>query len=278
MGRGEALGWLGWATPRDGLGWCRWAVGLPERVLGWIDYHQLLRLMSIKKTWLRFIAGVVLAVIVIVALCFMVTCLGEALHDPKRGPGSSDAAGWTQAIAAFLTLLAAFLVFVLQIDAQDRTEQKRNDIESRGVLQSIKSELEALFDNTKQNLGKQIAALEPGNGLFTLFPITNEPFKIYNALIPKLGIIPDEALRTKVVKCYATAESFVATVQHNNLLVQEHRRAESIVRLIGTPQHQRELHISVSTVNRYGDELREFYKSAMRETEELLAALNQRLS
>lgn len=233
--------------------------------------------MSIRKTWKRHLAGFVLAVLIIAALSFMVACLGEALQDPRRGPGSSEAAGWTQAIAAFLTLLAAFLVFILQMETQDRLEQRRNDIESRGVLQSIKSELEALSDNAKQNWGKQIAELEPGYGLFTLFPLASEPFKIYNALIPKLGIIPDETLRTKVVKCYAIAESFVATVQHNNLLVQEHRRAESIARLTGTLQHQRELDISASAVNRYGDAVREFYKSAMQEAEELRSALNQQL-
>jgi len=65
--------------------------------------------MPRRKDWKRETAEYVVALIIAAAFFFMFISLAAVLDDPKKGPKSSEAASWVQAIGSISAIFGAFL-------------------------------------------------------------------------------------------------------------------------------------------------------------------------
>jgi len=206
----------------------------------------------------------------------MVVGLYAAICAPGKGLGSSDAAGWMQAIGAFVSIGAAVLVFHLQNSATQRHAEQRDKAEAEGILACLLSEIDTQSRNAAIRVGVLIEATAPGTGVFLYYPVPEEPFKIYYALIPKLGMIPDPALRAHIVETYSMAASFIATIRYNNKAVEHWEQATARHRRTQLQMDQAELEGAYQAVVQYGDGVRTSWGLAYSMARDLVDALRNR--
>lgn len=232
--------------------------------------------MTIKKTRRYQIAATIIALLILVVFIFMAVGLSKAIYSPGKGLGSSDAAGWVQAIGAFVSIGAAVLVFHLQNDAMQRHAEQRDAAEVDGILACLLSEIDTQSRNAAIRVGGLIEATDPDTGVFIHYPVPEEPFKIYYALIPKLGAITDPALRVQIVETYSMAASFVATIRYNNKAVEYWKQAAARYRRTQLEADQAEMSDAYQAVVQYGNGVRSSWGLTYSMARDLVDALRNR--
>lgn len=229
--------------------------------------------MSTKKGW-RYHAGQFILVSVSLAVfLMMVFGLHKATSDHARGWGSSDAAGWMQAIGAFLSIGTAILVTQLQLSAQEKLVGKNQAEELAGILNSLRCEIEITSRNAATLVGSLIKGTKEGEGVFVTYPVPEAPFNIYYGVIPKLGLIKTEGIRVKIVETYAFAASFVATIRYNNELVEKWEASRLAAARTQTKIDVLELERTHAAVCNYGNGVRRIYNEAMTQAMDLIEVL-----
>jgi hypothetical protein len=230
--------------------------------------------MPNRRGWKYHVAGVLLAFICIAIFCVMIIGLMTAVRADGKGLGSSDAAGWMQAIGAFVAVGAAILVFYLQNMVTERQAAKHEAEELKGLLQSLRSELDVVSANAHMLVGEQIIVTSPFSGVFLYYPVPERPFEVYYGLIPKLGAVRDDALRARIVEVYAMAASFVATIRYNNDAIRAWENADLRHRRSSTTADLEAARRAHAAVVQYGDGVRFTYERAYTGARELVDRLS----
>jgi hypothetical protein len=134
--------------------------------------------------------------------------------------------GWVQAVGSVLAILVAVWVSWQQADSQQRREAQNAEDELHGLISAIKTEIETNSANAHDAIGKHLLTLSPGTHFNGIMPISEDPFDIYNAALPKLGLIRDPELRAQIVRTYSLAKGFVLTLRYHNALVENLETAQ----------------------------------------------------
>ena len=132
--------------------------------------------------------------------------------------------GWIQGIGSVEAILVAVWVSWHQSASQRRLEERREEAEVLGMLRCIRTEVVSLRAHIDMGVGKALRDSRDHTAFQSTFPLDADPFPIYKAFIPNLGLI-DDLLRSQIVKTYGRAQSFVSTFRHHNLLLEQANEA-----------------------------------------------------
>lgn len=171
----------------------------------------------------------------------------------------ADWAAWVQAIGSVLAILVAVGVAWHQTESQRHRDEKREAGEARAILKCLRADMESHLEQVSTGFAPILHATDDGAPVLSIFPISEDPFSMYNAMLPRLGLIQDDELRSQIVRSYAAAKSFVLTVRCNNDLVTRCRLALELHDHTGTDASARALTTATQSRDRYGDKVRESY-------------------
>lgn len=184
-------------------------------------------------------------------------------------------AAWVQAIGSIGAILVAIWVSSEQHRKQGIREAEREEAEVDGMLRSLRSEIETMLEAVQERVGKALDGSAPGSRFDTIYPIADEPFRVYYGLIPKLGMIKGDQLRKRIVATYAHAHGLVMTFQYNNELIVRYNAAVVCARN-GMQSNIEDLKNAEVTLCNYGDGLRRIYGETKSQANKLLAMLAKR--
>ena len=101
------------------------------------------------------------------------------------------------------------------------------------------------------------------------YPVSEDPFSIYNAVIPKLGLILDDQLRNQIILTYGRAKSLVLTFRFNNELLERYLAAEATAKRSKSTLDIADADKLLDSLELYGDSLRQSYREVKGEVEAL---------
>lgn len=141
------------------------------------------------------------------------------------------------------------------------------------MLRSVRAELVSSLTFAENHIGRTLSEVPESHPVRYTFPMAENPFPIFDAFIPQLGMIEDDALRTKIVATFASARSFVVTTRYHNNMVAA-LEAASIRRMHDDSlESEVDLDIRFTDLAGYSVSLRNSYNESTNAGRELLALL-----
>lgn len=174
----------------------------------------------------------VLAIIATIVLAAL--AVRRCLINPSELPA------WVQAVGSVAAIFAAIWVAHLHHNNNIRLHQLQEKSRAAEIKNAEKTEvgriLQALVDEVSVRiaqfeivLGEKLDACssmsEPYFNYYSNMP-TN-PFPVYQALLPRLPLIEDIAVRQKIVRCYAVLEALVLTIETNSMFARSLQAAQT---------------------------------------------------
>lgn len=124
-------------------------------------------------------------------------------------------------VGSVLTLVATYVSHSLLSKATKEKEAAA----VQGMLQSLRSELDALWVLYESRIGHAIEALPAGEPFEYEWRVQGEYFTVYHSIAGQLGSLADAALRTKIILTYGSAKSLIDSFRMNNGMLQDYRAA-----------------------------------------------------
>jgi len=187
--------------------------------------------------------------------------------------GLKEWASWVQAIGSVVAILVAVWVSWYQGQSQRRHDEAQRESELSGMLRSVRAELTSSLAFAENHIGRRLDEVPEGQPVRYTFPMAENPFPIFEAFIPKLGMIKEDVLRTKIVATFAAARSFVITTRYHNDMVAE-LDAASIRRMHDDSlESEVDLEIRFTNLAGYSASLRNSYDESINAGRELLTIL-----
>lgn len=173
-----------------------------------------------------------------------------------------DWPAWVQAIGSVAAILAAILVSADQAEQQRLRDASSQREDVKGVIRSLRAEVETTLVYTQTQVGDALARTTPGKPIRSIFPLPEYPFPIFDGLIPKLGELHDIRLQGQIIHTFALAKSLAMTTSTHNSMVEDLIRAET--RYVDTLQLDTELgrDRARESLVRYGESLRNSFHLA----------------
>ncbi|HBZ07592.1 MAG TPA: hypothetical protein DEP03_14870 [Massilia sp.] len=106
--------------------------------------------------------------------------------------------------------------------------------------------------------------------------MAEDSFPVFNAFIPRLGAIPDHALRIRIIVAFGLAKGFVLTTAHHNQMVEAFELVEAQRLISPTPEINHEAARQLQILTRYSDSLRDSYRAATKAARNLVTELKTR--
>lgn len=184
---------------------------------------------------------------------------------------NANAPAWFQAVFSVIAILAAVGVAYWQNEAQRRRNDESEQSELRGLLRSLCAELTVSLQQLEHRIGPDIRGKELGQPFLFTFPLTENPFHIYDALIPKIGTIKDIALQHAIIRTYAIAKGLVASFRFNNEMLATYEGTLARVRARNEDQCHADAEFAV--LAQYGDALQTTYNDAVEQARKLTIRL-----
>lgn len=217
----------------------------------------------LRSPWFIFVA-----VLLVIGMTYV---LGD-VYDVER----EEWPGWLQTIGSVGAILVAIWVPWQQSEAQRHRDHMREQADLNGMLQTICAEIETSLDFTSHEIGPAITHGARSTPIRFVFPLAENSFPIFNAFIPRLGSIPDHALRKRILVAFGLAKGFVLTTNHHNQLVEAFELAVARHRFSPTAEHGQEAERQLEVLTRYSDSLRDSYRTATTAARNLVTELKAR--
>ncbi|MFC5427620.1 hypothetical protein ACFPTO_02155 [Paraburkholderia denitrificans] len=132
----------------------------------------------------------------------------------------ADIAGIVQGIGSLAAVGAAVWIYARQY--ADKKADGEN--ETRAFVEAILAEVQEAWDGYCVEIHPALQALPEGQHFDVVYPVSAEPFTIYNNNASIVGKIDDPELRTVIVKIYALAKGTIHSFQLNNSLLAEYKQ------------------------------------------------------
>ena len=217
------------------------------------------KIQKIRRYWPLLALGLAAIATLVLARLFV---------SPER----FDWPTWIQAVGSIAAILVAVWVSADQSSQQRQQERDREKHEVAGVLRCLQSELLTTAMYIQMELAPKMQP-EPGKPIRVVFPLPENPFQIFDGLIPKLGLIPDTRLQSQIIHTYALAKSLVMTTRAHNELVEDLDTAEAAPQQPSVLAAAVRRHQAHATLLAYDQSFRESFQRAKSEIEFLLEAL-----
>jgi hypothetical protein len=85
-----------------------------------------------------------------------------------------------------------------------------------GFLQAVHDEIETLWTGYQSNVGNRLEALVDGQPFLYYYPVTQDPFTVYNTNAFLIGRVSDPDLRRLIVMTYARGRGLLESFRLNN--------------------------------------------------------------
>lgn len=162
----------------------------------------------------------------------------------QKGLGSSDAAGWIQAIGATLGLGIA-----IWIPYDQKNQATKDDIASRreGALRvciALYDELTLILESLSNKMAMEIIDGSPTEPFPYELPLGPNPHPIFDAYIERLVEIDDKETRHKIISAYDSGDALRELIRLNTRLMHElkdlQRASIRDARVLGTTPYGKE--------------------------------------
>lgn len=213
-------------------------------------------------TRLREIAGSPRFILYATAILAILTFLAGRHYGLTR----ADWPGWLQAVGSVWAILVAVWVPWQQAEAHERREKQKESDELGSLLRLIRTEISLIFERVTDIFGTDLDNPSAAEPYLRHLPVPNDPFKIYNALLPNLGIIRDDATRDQIVRTYRYATGLFLSIHLNNRLIDDWHHSEISADKVAAEKRHNDL------VTHYRP-LQESYRLTKKEVEKLLRLL-----
>lgn len=132
-------------------------------------------------------------------------------------PGSNEFLGAIAGslVGGAIALCGVWLTFWQQRKAKEYAELQA----THNLLMSIQDEINALLLMYQTSVRESLLALQDGQPLMIVWPVTHERFSVYEANAAALGAIADDDLRSKIVRFYIMVSGLIATFKFNTELI-----------------------------------------------------------
>lgn len=190
-------------------------------------------------------------------------------------PATFDWPAWVQAVGSISAILVAVWVSSDQVNQQRLRDEAKDQAELTGVLRSLAAEVETTLEYSAKHVETAFGTIPSGLPVGFTFPLPEYPFPIFDALIPKLGVIPDDGLQRNVIHTYALAKSVAMTVLHHNTLVAELAAIEARQRENPSETAVREVQLKTIQLTLYSTALGQAIGPLKVELQTLLDALRR---
>jgi hypothetical protein len=202
------------------------------------------------------------------------TCILILLAAYSFLPGGGfDLPTWVQAVGSIAAILVAVWVSSDQTKQQRQRDDQREADEIEGVIRCIKAEVQTSLKYMSREVLPALEHVSSGDPIRFEFRLPEYPFPIFDALIPKLGMLPT-LLRQQMIHTYAQAKSLAITTSVHNDLAEAFELVE--IRFNAKPPLAsiNELGGALQALTRYGDTLRLAFDATHKD----LHALHKKLS
>lgn len=129
-------------------------------------------------------------------------------------------AGWAQAVFSVAAVIAA-----IEISRAQNRDARRRDLDQEVreqivLLESIAVELKTSWEFFRAQISSRTSEVAPLSSGWR-FTSSESSFPVYRALVPRIAIVPDQALRVSILRIYAFANAFLLKLSLHNTLVNE---------------------------------------------------------
>lgn len=156
------------------------------------------------------------SVMVTIFLVFLIAGFGIAVRC--KGFGSSEAAGWAQAIGSFGAIVGAVYIMNSQFrDATYRAKEARS-AELGNLLKAVGSEISAfekMLSVIQSDMTNNPSMVFSGRYQM-VYPEILASFPIYEACALEIGKIENDVFRNEIVETYAEIRAFLAALNKNS--------------------------------------------------------------
>ena len=188
---------------------------------------------------------------------------------------AKDWAAWVQAVGSIAAIVFAIALTWYQGEASIEREKIKEAEEVKGLLLSIRDELNVSMQMAQLMVGDQLEQTERGTGFYATFPVQEDPFNIFNSVSNRLPMIKNETLRLQIIKTYGIAKGAIGTFHQNNALVAEYESVWRAAQKSGSAAEQDDAKRVGDQVVRYGDSVRDHYAQIKIEVAELFSLLRE---
>lgn len=143
------------------------------------------------------------------------------------------------------------------------------------MIKSLRAEIETTLQYAGNDIARELGETAPGTPFLSRIRLSEHPFPIFDALIPRLGTVGDDALRRQIVHGYSRAKSFALTLNMHSDLVTAFHIAEVKQRETPTEATLENMVNLHEQLTRYSDSLREMFEPTRQELRSLLNALSR---
>lgn len=213
-------------------------------------------------------------VIVVTLVCALgVLAVLQLIVNIAGAVGVEEGPAWVQAIGSIIAILIAVLIAAHQHSAQTRRDEESAHRAVQALLKIIRVEVEVLFEISERNVGSALESSPPGTPFLSIFPVTEHPFTIFDAVAPRLGEVSDEVLRRNIIRGFSIAKSYIATFRFHNELVEEYDRLSLIGNFDPESPEAQIIPGKLAVLTAYSDTLRGWHQEVKRQIEILLEVL-----
>jgi len=152
-------------------------------------------------------------------------------------------------------------------------EEQQEKLLIKGFVQSIKTEVQTLWDRYQEGIGNDLEALPQGQPLLAFYPVTQDYFTIYNGSSFLVGRIKNERLRNAIVKVYTQARGLIDSYRLNNDLIRELQNLDSLNTQVGGGVFIPRINAHRQGLLNYAPVLRELHQKVKESVENLLSIL-----
>lgn len=146
----------------------------------------------------------------------------------------------------------------------------------RGFILGIHTEIRSLLETYQEEWIEDIKSLRPGDPFEYTYPITQTYFAVFESGASVVGQIPDDELRSTIIRIYTAARGIIDTHLYNNKLIEERSQiAAEPGMLHGVMNVTKEIRLqnAQAALNDYGINI----KVNFEKVETLISQFNERL-
>lgn len=183
-------------------------------------------------------------------------------------------------IGAVLGGLAAFLTSRHALDKSHDNAlnlQETARLESvRGFILGIQTEIHTILETYQAEWIEVIKSLKPGDPFEYTYPVTQTYFTVFENGANLVGQVPDDELRSLIIRIYTTARGVIDTHLYNNNLLDERTRISAEpgpLQLVDNGTKEIRLQYAQDALNEYGINIKINYEKV----ETLISQFNKRV-
>lgn len=175
----------------------------------------------------------------------------------------------TAIVSITVGLIAAYFGAQSALRAAQRAHENNLELQRqnregqiRGVIQAIYAELTSLSEIYRNEFFEEWEKFVGEEPFETFYPLTQDYFTVYKRNAALIGQIPDDELRTGIVRAYLAAMGLIDSHLLNNRLLDDYAEAKRRYRNNMNPQNKTLLEEAYDELKGYGEALQSSYDEA----------------